>query len=142
MTLPHIHLNHRFRVEIDGLTAQAFAEIILPEGRADIVEYREGNAALARKLPGHIHFSNLVLRRGLSESRELSGWWQDVAAGQNSRRNITVVLMDLQGQDAKRWVMTDCWPTRYTVAPLIAIDGDAVVTETLECAVEGFESVK
>ena len=79
---------------------------------------------------------------GLSESMELSGWWQEVAAGQNSRRNITVVLIDHQGQDAKRWVMSDCWPTRYVVAPLIAIDGDAVVTETLECAVEVFESVK
>jgi len=34
------------------------------------------------------------------------------------------------------------WKEGYsmTVAPLIAIDGDAVVTETLECAVEGFES--
>lgn len=142
MTFPVVHLNHRFRVEIDGIQASEFAEIILPEARADIVEYREGTAALARKIPGHVHFSNLTLRRGLSASMELSNWWKAIADGQLDRRNIAVILLDHQGQDSKRWVISDAWPTRYNVAPLVAVDGDTVVFETIECAVENFQAVQ
>jgi hypothetical protein len=36
--------------------------------------------------------------------------------------------------------MQSAWPSRYCVAPLIALDGDLALAETLECAVEGFEA--
>jgi phage tail-like protein len=138
---PNPYLNNRFHVEIDGLTVADFAEVILPEARTDVVEYREGGDRSAHKLPGASHLGNLVLQRGITQSNELFAWWKAVADGQTNRRNLSVTLTDQQGQPVKRWNITAAWPARYCVAPLVALDGDIALMETLECAVEGFETV-
>jgi phage tail-like protein len=72
---------------------------------------------------------------------ELFEWWRTVAGGATSRRSLSVTLLDQQGAPVKRWNIQNAWPARYTVSPLIALDGDAVVLETLECATEGFAVV-
>jgi phage tail-like protein len=134
-------LNNRFRVEIDGLVISDFSEVILPDSSADIVEYREGNDGRSRKLPGAAKYGNIVLRRGVTASNELFDWWKTVAEGAASRRSLSVTLLDQQGAEVKRWNIQNAWPARYMVSPLIALDGDAVVLETLECATEGFAVV-
>jgi phage tail-like protein len=135
------YLNNRFRVEIDGIALSGFAEVALPEVHADVTEYRDGNDPFARKLPGAIHVGNLLLRNGVTKSRELFDWWKETAAGVAHRRTVVVILQDEAGQDVKRWVITHAWPMRYTVEPLVALDGDVTLIETLECATEGFEVV-
>jgi phage tail-like protein len=133
------YLNNRFQVEIDGLATHDFAEVVLPEARTDVVEYREGGDRIARKVAGAVHVSNLVLRRGITQSNDLFAWWKTVADGQADRRNMSIILLDQQGQEVKRWNIFAAWPARYSVAPLVALEGDIALMETLECAVEGFE---
>jgi phage tail-like protein len=133
------YLNNRYRVEIDGIDLD-FAEVVLPEARTDIVEYREGGDRSARKVVGASHIGNLVLQRGITKSNDLFAWWKAVADGQPDRRHVIVTLTDQTGQPLKRWKMHSAWPSRYCVAPLIALDGDLALAETLECAVEGFEA--
>ncbi len=132
-------LNNNFRVEIDGIALSGFAEVVLPEVHADVVEYRDGNDVETRKLPGAVHVGNLVLRRGVTKSRELFDWWKDTADGTARRRNIVVILQDEAAQDIKRWAIVRAWPMRYTVGPLVGLDDDVTLIETLECATEGFE---
>ena len=140
MAIPTAHPNHRFRVEIDGVANLDFSEVILPEARTDVVEYREGGNVSPRKISGPVHYSNLVLRRGVTTSSDLFNWWKTVADGQMNRRNIAVILLDEQRNEVKRWNIHDAWPTHYFVSPLVARDGETVVTETLECAVDRFET--
>jgi phage tail-like protein len=138
--IPTAHPNHRFRVEIDGVANLDFSEVILPEARTDVVEYREGGNVSPRKISGPVHYSNLVLRRGVTASNDLFNWWKTVADGQMSRRNMAVILLDEQRNEVKRWNLHDAWPTHYLVSPLIAHGGETVVTEALECAVDRFET--
>jgi phage tail-like protein len=132
--------NNHFRVEIDGAPALDFSEVTLPEAYVDIVEYREGAAPTPHKLPGAMHLTNLVLRRGVSDSRDLFLWWSNIASGQPDRRNLAVILLDEQRQDVKRWVIHNAFPVRYSVAPLIGGSHGESLVETLECAVEGFDT--
>ena len=46
--------NFNFRVEIIGLSELAFREVVLPETRIEMVEYRVGSDPVSRtrKLPG------------------------------------------------------------------------------------------
>jgi phage tail-like protein len=138
---PEPYANNHFRVEIDGIQATDFAEIVLPEARADIIEYREGGDRTARKFPGAIHFSNLVLRRGVVQANELFQWWNNVANGIADRRNVAVVLLDGQLQPVKRWAISGALPARFAISPLVALGEASTVIETLECAIERFEVV-
>ncbi len=135
------YLNNHFRIEIDGIALTGFTEVVLPETRADVVAYRDGNDTGTRKLAGAVHVGNLVLRRGVTKSRELFDWWKETADGTAHRRNIVVILQDAAAQDVKRWAILRAWPMRYTVGPLVGLDDDVTLIETLECATEGFEVV-
>jgi len=129
--------NNHFRVLIDQVEASDFAEVILPEGIVEVVEYREGgDKGAARKLIGAVRFSNLTLRRGITPSNELFDWWRNIRDGISDRRNISVVLLDAELNEVKRWNFTNAWPCRYAASPLHAIGDAAVAVETLECVVE------
>jgi phage tail-like protein len=117
-----------------------FASVSGLEGIVDVDEYREGTDRAARKEPGDVSYSNVVLRRGLTSSKELFKWWAGVAAGNQDRRNVSVVLLDSRGQDAARWNVHRAWPARYAVSILDA-ELDTVVMEILELANEGIERV-
>ena len=134
--------NFNFIVEIDGIVAAAFSEVTMPAASADVIEYREGGEPnVVRKLPGRVHFGNLVLRRGISASDELYNWWKTVLDGQTSRRNIAVILLDEARNPVKRWIFRHAWPARYQPSSLDA-RGREVVIETLEIVHEGMELVQ
>jgi phage tail-like protein len=133
-------LNCRFLVAIDGIPVTSFAEVILPDARAAIAEYREGNENNAQKSAGAVSYGNVVLRRGVTTTNELSQWWQNVADGKTDKRNLSVTLLDEQLSPVRTWQITNACPARYSIAPLIAIEGNVTLMETLECAVEGFSA--
>lgn len=134
------HANHRFRVEIDGISGLDFAEVILPEARVEIIEYREGGDRRAHGISGATHFGALVLRRGVTQSPDLFAWWSNVVNGAPDRRNVAVTLLDGQQQPVKQWRISGAWAARYTVSPLVANGEAATLIETLECAVEDFQA--
>ena len=130
--------NNHFHVEIAGISSIDFSEVILPQGRAEIVEYREGGESVGHKIAGTIHVSNLVLRRGVTQSNELFQWWQNIVDGVADRRDVAVILLDEQRQPIKRWLMPGIWPASFVVSPLIAVGEAVTLVESVECAVERF----
>lgn len=132
--------NFNFRVEIDGIDLAGFSEVRIPEGSVDVVEYREGTdrELTARKLPGRVHFTNVVLRRGIDGRGELWQWWNSVRHGTLVRRDVVIVLQDREQADVVRWVVRRAWPVRYAASPLRGRGRDIAV-ETVELACEGLE---
>ena len=131
--------NFNFQVEIDGITQAGFAEVVMPEGSAQVIQYREGNERnTVRKLPGLISYGNIILRWGCTQSAELYNWWKTVVDGQTSRRNLSIILLDEGRNVVKRWSVGHAWPVRYHIGDLNA-KGKDVLIEELELAHEGFE---
>lgn len=112
----------RFRIELDGLSASDFTEVLFPE--ASLVAGRE-------------QLTHLVLRRGAGTDRALSDWWQQSAAGRPAPRAVSVVLLDGRGQPVVRWNFKGAQPVRYALSGLNAA-APAVLIETIELAVESF----
>ncbi len=62
--------NYNFQVNLGGEeptdVIAGFMEVVLPEARIDVIEYRQGNYKdlSTMKLPGRVHYGNLVLKRG------------------------------------------------------------------------------
>jgi phage tail-like protein len=131
--------NFNFIVEIDGISSSSFSEVEFPSSTIGIVEYREGGdkVSSSRKLPGRVHYGNVTLKRGVTQSSDLWDWWNTLRNGTPDRRNGVIVLLDSQLQEVRRWGFTGAWPCRYDVSGL-AGRGEETVIETLELAVESF----
>jgi phage tail-like protein len=127
--------NFRFLVEIDGIQQAAFTECSGLGSEVQVIEYRSGNEPTAtRKLPGRVSYPNIVLRWGVTKSRELYDWHLQVIQGNAQRKNGAVILLDETGQESVRWKFFNAWPSRWEGPTLNAMsNGVAIESLTLTC---------
>jgi len=135
--------NFRFRLELDGIETGAFSEATIPDSTTDPVDYREGNDAThQRKLSGLTKYGNVTLKKGIIDNMELYDWRKSIedsgAAG--NRKNISLILVDEEGNDKSRWDIVEAWPTKYDPSDFSA-KGNEVLIETLEIVHEGITRV-
>lgn len=136
--------NFRFRVEIDGIQTAAFSEATIPDTTSDVIDFREGtDPPIFKKLSGAYKFGNLTLKKGISDSMDLYEWRktvQEKGAGP-ARKNLSLILIDEEGNDQSRWNIVEAWPMKYDAADFNA-KGNEVLIETFEIAHEGVSRVK
>lgn len=133
----------RFRVEIDGITTAAFAEATIPDSTIDPVEYREGtDPTTLRKLSGLTKYGNITLKKGLTDSMDLYDWIKQIqqTGAVKARKNMSLILIDEEGNDKARWDIVEAWPTKYDVTDFNA-KGNEVLIESLEIVHEGVTRV-
>ena len=131
--------NYMYLVEVDGITQAGFREARIPETQQDVIEYREGNETTTpRKLPGLTRYGSVTLQWGITDSLELYEWRKAVEEGRidEARRNVSIVVLDNQGNPAARWEFSQAWPKRYN-APELDAAGTDVAIESLEIVHEG-----
>jgi phage tail-like protein len=131
--------NFNFLVEIDGITQAGFTDCTGFGADNTPIEYREGGEnRTVRKLPGMTKYNNIVLKWGLTDSRELYDWFRDVVNGKINRKNGSIIVLDLQGKEVVRWNFFNAWPSKWD-GPDFSAKGTDVAIETLELAHEGIE---
>jgi phage tail-like protein len=134
--------NFNFLVELDGITQAGFSDCSGFGASTDPIEYREGGEnKTPRKLPGLTKFSNITLKWGLTDSRELYDWYRDVVNGKIQRKNGSIVVLDLEGNEKVRWNFLNAWPTKWD-GPDFSAKGNDIAIDMLELVVEGTERVK
>ena len=135
--------NYRFRVEIDGIAAASFSEVLIEPTTTAVIDYREGSDPThVRKIPGLTKFGNVTLKRGVTASLDLVNWHLQVVRGpfSNARKNLSIVVLDTDGQDLARFNVANAWPVKYDATDLNA-KGNEVFIELLELVNEGVERV-
>ena len=133
--------NFKFRVEIDGVAEAAFSEVAIGETSTEAIEYREGTEPNhVRKLPGMTKYGNITLKRGVTDSQVIYQWHKDVVDGKigDKRKSVAIVVIDEAGKDKARFVVSECWPTKYDPSDLNG-KGNEVFIELLELVNEGIE---
>jgi phage tail-like protein len=137
--IPDPYNNFNFLVEIDGIARAAFQECSGFDSTVDVIDHREGgeNTTL-RKLPGLTKYSNIVLKRGITDDRQLYDWHRRIVRGDLERKNGSIVLLDRRGQEVARWNFVRAWPSKWD-GPDLSAEGNDVAIETLELAHEGVE---
>ncbi|MEO7863502.1 MAG: phage tail protein [Nitrospirales bacterium] len=128
--------NFRFRVEIDGIQKAAFSEVTGIESADEPTDYKVGNEQNSRKLPGQNKFSNITLKRGVTNSSELHDWHKENIQGVTKRKRVSITAVNEDGTNGARWEIHDAWPSKYHGADVNA-KGNDVVIETLELSSEG-----
>jgi phage tail-like protein len=126
-----------FRVEIDGITVGSFSDVSGLSSDGDVVEYRNGDDVplSVRKLMGLRKFSNITLKRGYTDNRELWNWRNNIVNGVPDRRNGAIVLMDEEHNDALRWEFEGGWIHKID-GPTLNAKGNDVIIESLEIVIE------
>jgi phage tail-like protein len=106
-----------------------------------VIEVRDGaDPSRTKKLPGTARFTNIVMKRGVTNSTHLFCWWTNIANGTLDQRDVSVIALDENAVPIKHWKFSQVWPARY----IVSVDGEGeklTLTETIECAVTNFESV-
>jgi phage tail-like protein len=131
---------YSFRVEIEGLQSSAFREVSGLAAETAVIEYRVGTDPVGhvRKLPGLTRHPNLVLRRGVTQNRELWEWHARIRNGEADRRDGAVFLLDDTGVEVVRWNFFHGWVAKIE-GPELNATANEVAIETVEIAHDRLE---
>jgi phage tail-like protein len=125
-----------FRIEIDSTTVAAFRECSGLNLTTDAVDYREGTdkALHTRKLTGLRKYSNITLKRGFTDNKDLWKWYKNIVNGVTDRRNGAIVLQDEEHRDVLRWHFEAGWICKWEGPTMNATSNDVAVEAIEICA--------
>jgi phage tail-like protein len=87
--------------------------------------------------PGPVSFATVVLKRGMTKTRDLFDWYQTVAGGRYEYRlSAEITMLNSAGQPAITWGLDNCMPVKFKAADLNA-RGTEIGIEELHLAHEG-----
>ena len=106
--------------ECSGLEATTEAKVIKEGGRNWGVNQRAGKTS----------FATLILKRGMTNNRDLWSWYEFVGTGKYSHRlNAIVTMFDTSGKVILGWKLTNCMPVKFKAADLNAKGTDVGIEE-------------
>lgn len=134
--------SYNFWVQIGDIARMEFQEASGFDSSIEVEEHREGGWNITtHKIPGMVKYSNIVLKWGVVDDVEqLETWYQQWASGDSAAKRYggSIVLLDRQGQERKRWNFIDAWPAKLTWPSFNAENSDLAIM-TLELAHEGLK---
>jgi phage tail-like protein len=127
-----------FRVEFDGLSMGSYSEVSGLTSEGDAVDYREGTdiPLTVRKLTGLRRHTQIVLKVGYTDNRELWTWYRNIVNGVADRRNGTITLLDEEHNPVLSWDVTNAWINKIE-APTFNAAGNEVAIQSVELVHEG-----
>lgn len=132
----------RFKLEIDGLDPVEFSEVSGLENSDELKEYRQGDMLRTpSKMPGLKKYNNIILKKGIADSKALFEWFMKCVEGKMERKTATITLLDSTDSAVILWQVNNAWPTKCT-APSVNATSSEVSIEQLELAHEGVKRVK
>jgi len=105
-----------------------------------VIEYRDGlmsGNTPALKRPGLKKVNNITLKRGIVEkNNELFDWFNNNGAPNVERRDITISLLNDEGNPVMVWTISQAFPVK-TEGPGLKASGNEIAIESIELAHEG-----
>jgi phage tail-like protein len=131
----YVTTNH-FYVEMstDSTIVACFTECAGLSAKVNYETYLEGgNNSQQKILVGHTTFSEVTLKRGVTDDLSFWTWF---TATTSRRRNIRILLFNQAGETRQCWTLIGAIPVNWQ-APSFQADGNAVAIEELTLAIEG-----
>ncbi len=136
---PNPYTSFRFRLETNGIIIAQVSEISGLQMETETESYEEGGVNdYVHQLPKGTKYQHITLKRGITDLDDMWKWYQEVVSGKFKRRNGSIILMDVTGQDKWRWNFTDAYPVKWT-GPDLKADSNTVAFETIELAHHGIK---
>jgi len=131
----YVTANH-FYVEMspDSTIVACFTECSGLSAKVNFETYFEGGNNDQQKIfLGHASFSEITLKRGVTDDLSFWTWF---TATTSRRRNIRILLFNQAGETRQCWSLIGAVPVSWQ-APSLQADGSNVAIEELTLAIEG-----
>ncbi|KPJ93154.1 MAG: phage tail protein [Gammaproteobacteria bacterium SG8_11] len=124
------------------LCSGAFAECSGLEATMEPKVIKEGGRNWgANQRAGKVTFATLILKRGMTTTKDLWTWYEFVGTGKYAHRlNAVITMFDNSGKAVLGWKLTRALPIKFKAADLNA-KGTDVAVEELHLAHEGLSMV-
>jgi phage tail-like protein len=141
-----VHAN-RFTLSLDQEDVGSFTEIGGLAVTIDTEEVAEGGQnGYTHRLPRGMKWTNIVLKRGVTDSEVLFAWLAECSGPQLEslesknfevpRRTATITVHDGAGKPVKAWSLDGAYPVRWT-GPRFAASASELAVEELEVCHRG-----
>ena len=132
-------LNNRFWIEIDEDTNARFSECYgLGVSIKKDIYFEGGLNDQQRILLGHAEFSDITLKRGITDSPTFFEWLGAGFEMKSTRSNANIALFNQAGEVMISWTLIGSIPIAWKISPLQA-DGNSVAIEELTVAIESLQ---
>jgi phage tail-like protein len=135
--------------DAEDICEGAFSEVTGLEACMEPRTIREGGSNYgAHQRAGHVSFATVVLKRGMTATRDLWKWWAVFAGGESAgdgnaaggayahRMTVRITLMDMAGTAVLRWRLERAMPVKFKAADFNARASEVAIEE-LHLAHEG-----
>jgi len=135
--------NYAYQVDVDGVVLAQFKEASGLGTEVSVIEQIEnkpGGIPVTLKLPGIAKWSDITLKRGVSDD---PGWWEWIKQVQEgkidaARRNASIVLFSYERGEKLRFNLQGCWPSKLSLSALQA-GGTEIAMEEVTIVHQGLE---
>lgn len=131
---------NRFYVQIEQDMAASFSECSGLGMSVKYETYIEGGVNHQRRvILGDTDFTDVTLKRGITDSTTFWEWIQEVIEEKpNCRRNVGILLFNQAGETMQSWTLIGAVPVEWKVDSLQA-SSESVALESLTLAYEGLK---
>ena len=130
---------NRFYVEIGASIVASFSECSGISIEVEKEVYHEGGVNEQQRISlGQTRFSDITLKRGMTDDNTFSEWLGELFEGQTKRRNVTIMTFNQAGDIMKSWSLIGAIPVGWQL-PSLEADGNIVAVEELTLAFEGLK---
>lgn len=139
--------NFKFRVYMGPALVAGVSKVSALKRTTEVVTNRSGGMESSVVVsPGQSKAEPITLERGLALDRTFEEWANAVYSPEGDggvslsgmRRNLTIELLNLQGQGVFKWQVFGCWVSEYTALPELDANANAFAFETLVLQNHGF----
>ncbi|MBE9008716.1 phage tail protein [Pseudanabaenaceae cyanobacterium LEGE 13415] len=136
-TKNYITTNH-FYVEMGSSIVACFSECSGLGVDINKEVYFEGGVNDQQRVTlGHATFSDVSLKRGITDDQSFTKWLSKTFQ-KAERRNVSILVFNQAGELMQSWTLIGAVPIGWRVDALQA-DGDSVAIEELKLAIEGLK---
>lgn len=110
-------VTYHFMLDVQGTVKGFFTEISGLGSESEVVEHKvvdgKGHDSI-KKIPGRLKFTDVTLKRGITDVMDFWKWRQLVVEGKikDARKNATIFMTDTEGNPVAEWTLTNAWPSK------------------------------
>ncbi len=132
-------MSFQFLVELNGIGEAHASEVTGFQIETETEPYEEGGVNdFVHQLPKRTKYQHITLKRGITIQDDLWKWYQEVISGKFKRRNGSIILMDVTGEEKWRWNFQEAYPVKW-IGPDLKADSNTVAFEAVELAHNGIK---
>ena len=129
-----------FFVEVQGVFTGTFRGCTGLGSQSEVMENLAagaGGVTHIYKIPGVTRWTNIVLKRGVTDSMDVWAWRKQVEEGKvnEARKNGSIIMYDQTNTEVARWNFENGWPAKIS-GPNLDASTNEIAIEELEIAHE------